>query len=94
MKSTKCCKSYKINGNICPTCKNKTTMIENSDFELDNKLDEELYEELDEEFEEEEKDYLELPICSTCNGSGEGMWDGSRCSVCGGSGEQKPKIEE
>jgi hypothetical protein len=24
--------------------------------------------------------------CSTCNGSGEGMVDGSRCSRCGGSG--------
>ncbi len=25
--------------------------------------------------------------CPTCNGSGEGMYDGSRCSNCGGSGE-------
>ena len=69
-------------------------MIENSDIELDKKLDEELYEELDEEFEEEEeKDYLDLPICSTCNGSGEGMWEGSRCSYCNGSGEVKPKMD-
>ena len=26
------------------------------------------------------------PICGNCNGSGEGMHDGSRCSSCGGSG--------
>jgi hypothetical protein len=24
--------------------------------------------------------------CWECNGSGEGMWDGSSCGVCGGSG--------
>jgi DnaJ-class molecular chaperone len=24
--------------------------------------------------------------CTTCSGSGEGMYDGSRCSRCGGSG--------
>ena len=26
-------------------------------------------------------------ICSACNGSGEGMYDGSRCPVCKGHGE-------
>jgi len=26
-------------------------------------------------------------LCTTCNGSGEGMYDGSYCSTCGGSGE-------
>jgi len=26
------------------------------------------------------------PLCSRCNGSGEGMYDGSTCSSCGGSG--------
>ena len=26
-------------------------------------------------------------ICGDCNGSGEGMYDGSSCSTCGGSGE-------
>lgn len=26
------------------------------------------------------------PICGNCNGSGEGMHDGSRCYQCGGSG--------
>lgn len=25
-------------------------------------------------------------ICCNCNGSGEGMYDGSRCSSCKGSG--------
>lgn len=31
----------------------------------------------------------EPEICATCNGSGEGMYDGTRCSSCGGSGERK-----
>lgn len=26
-------------------------------------------------------------ICSACDGSGEGMFDGTRCSSCGGRGE-------
>lgn len=26
------------------------------------------------------------PLCPTCNGSGEGMYDGSRCSSCRGTG--------
>lgn len=26
-------------------------------------------------------------ICPRCNGSGEGMADGTRCSACGGSGD-------
>lgn len=29
----------------------------------------------------------ESEICSACNGSGEGAYDGSCCMVCGGSGE-------
>ena len=29
-------------------------------------------------------------ICPTCNGSGEGMHDGTTCSSCGGSGEVGP----
>lgn len=28
----------------------------------------------------------EEPICPSCNGSGEGQWDGSRCSQCKGRG--------
>jgi hypothetical protein len=28
-------------------------------------------------------------ICPTCNGSGEGQYDGSSCHACGGSGEEK-----
>lgn len=28
-------------------------------------------------------------ICSYCNGSGEGMYDGTRCSACGGSGAER-----
>jgi len=27
-------------------------------------------------------------ICGSCNGSGEGMYDGSTCRSCGGSGEE------
>ena len=29
----------------------------------------------------------ELEICNQCNGSGEGMYDGTTCGKCGGSGE-------
>lgn len=39
-----------------------------------------------EEVYEEEDDDDEDDICSSCNGSGEGMYDGSTCGVCGGSG--------
>lgn len=28
-------------------------------------------------------------VCSTCSGSGEGMYDGARCSSCGGSGVER-----
>jgi len=28
----------------------------------------------------------EPDICSGCNGSGEGQYDGTSCSTCGGSG--------
>lgn len=28
----------------------------------------------------------EMVTCSSCSGSGEGMYDGSRCSSCRGSG--------
>jgi hypothetical protein len=31
-----------------------------------------------------------LGYCQDCNGSGEGMFDGSRCRTCGGSGEFQP----
>ena len=79
MKYTKCCGSYKINGKFCPMCNKEAIMVN----------DEDIIEE-----QEEERDYLDLPICSRCNGSGEGMWDGSRCSSCNGSGEVKPKIDE
>lgn len=30
-----------------------------------------------------------IQICSACNGSGEGMYEGSNCWVCHGSGERK-----
>lgn len=36
----------------------------------------------------------ESVICSDCNGSGEGMFDGSRCSTCGGSGEVEVDVGE
>ena len=36
--------------------------------------------------EEEEYEEEEDQICGHCNGSGEGMWDGSTCSICGGDG--------
>lgn len=36
----------------------------------------------------------EPSICASCNGSGEGMYDGTRCSRCGGSGEERGDDEE
>lgn len=48
-------------------------------------------EEEEEEIEEEEDDCDEYDtMCSSCNGSGEGQWDGSLCRVCGGSGDARP----
>lgn len=32
--------------------------------------------------------------CSTCNGSGEGMWDGSVCRSCKGSGVDMGHLSE
>ena len=32
--------------------------------------------------------------CNTCNGSGEGMWDGSRCSSCKGLGRLVDKSDD
>jgi RecJ-like exonuclease len=31
-------------------------------------------------------------ICSRCNGSGEGMYDGTTCPACGGSGIERDDI--
>lgn len=33
-------------------------------------------------------------ICASCNGSGEGMYDGTRCHSCGGSGVEREGYEE
>ena len=44
------------------------------------------YTEEDEYIEEDEDDEDEDVICSSCNGSGEGQYDGAICNVCGGSG--------
>lgn len=30
---------------------------------------------------------IETEICTSCNGSGEGLYDGKKCDVCFGSGE-------
>jgi len=38
----------------------------------------------DDEYEVEEN-----PICPNCNGSGEGMYDGTKCTMCKGSGVAK-----
>lgn len=42
------------------------------------------------EYIEEAEDVL----CPTCNGSGEGMWDGSVCRNCKGTGVQMADFEE
>lgn len=39
-------------------------------------------EHIDDEYDEDEDH-----ICPACNGSGEGMYDGSTCYKCGGTGE-------
>lgn len=36
--------------------------------------------------EQEEDGDEEFGLCSQCNGTGEGQYDGSRCGVCKGSG--------
>ena len=41
----------------------------------------------DDYIEEHDDDEDEGMICPACNGSGEGMYDGSTCSRCGGYGE-------
>jgi len=33
------------------------------------------------------KNNNECDYCPTCNGSGEGMYDGSTCPTCGGCGQ-------
>ncbi len=38
--------------------------------------------------EPERDDDYDVGICPTCNGSGEGMFDGSTCRDCGGMGER------
>lgn len=45
-------------------------------------IDDEGYEEGDLEVEELDPN----PICPSCDGSGEGQWDGSRCYRCKGRG--------
>ena len=37
-----------------------------------------------------------VPLCGACNGSGEGMHDGTKCRKCGGSGtlEKWPKRKQ
>ena len=47
---------------------------------------------LEEEIPEDEDD--DEPICSACNGSGEGMYDGSTCYKCHGSGVEPGKRED
>ena len=39
-------------------------------------------------------DGLESVICGDCNGSGEGLHDGSTCRHCGGSGEVMEMVSD
>lgn len=41
----------------------------------------------DEQYDHDEADECELGICTHCNGSGEGRYDGTRCDWCKGKGE-------
>jgi DnaJ-class molecular chaperone len=36
----------------------------------------------------------ESVICTACNGSGEGAYDGSRCSACRGRGEVEVELND
>jgi len=68
-----CCGQYlKPNAKFCPSCKKKCSVIEETEKYV--------------EIEEEERDYLDLPICYKCSGSGEGNYDGSICTNCKGKG--------
>lgn len=42
----------------------------------------------------DEQESSDPEICSSCNGSGEGMYDGTRCMSCGGSGVEHEEYEE
>ncbi len=42
-----------------------------------------------EEYDEFDGDDDEHDICHQCNGSGEGMYDGSKCHACHGSGVER-----
>ena len=42
----------------------------------------------------DEPDDDEPELCTYCNGSGEGMYDGTRCGHCGGRGTMRHDMEE
>ena len=50
-------------------------------------LNDDTQERSDEDYERSEDDDG-YEICHRCNGSGEGMYDGSRCGFCKGTGEE------
>jgi hypothetical protein len=39
------------------------------------------------DYDEEWPEEFETELCSACNGSGEGQYEGSSCDTCGGRGE-------
>ena len=44
--------------------------------------------------EEDPEDDDDEPICGACNGSGEGMYDGSTCYKCHGYGHERPEKDD
>lgn len=48
----------------------------------------------EEPVDEDEENEHEYEICVVCNGSGEGMHDGSSCKRCGGTGEDRGDLDE
>ena len=48
---------------------------------------------MNEHIEEHDDDEDGYEICHRCNGSGEGMYDGSRCGFCHGTGEVQGEKE-
>jgi hypothetical protein len=78
-------KSNKILTEEINRIKSMMKSINENEFGGPNEMDPD---EDDDNYEDEE------PMCSSCNGTGEGMYDGSRCRVCGGSGVEEKDYDD
>ena len=58
------------------------------ELERDNPYNQWMHEDLQHEEREDSRAADDEPaLCPTCNGSGEGMYEGTRCHACKGKGE-------